>query len=189
MKKKSIILIALLAIFVGNAHAQWFDFSNNRRASIGLNLGVVGYDLTPQGLDKNIADLGWGINFSIMGLYVDFLYQNPQHRYDRTITQQSYPDQTALTINVGYQIPVLHWLFLTPVIGYSNETFGKTLGNTIGVDSENHRIYHDYVRDRIDNHFNYGVGLMVRPFEFLEIGAMATSHALYGTISFSGNAK
>ena len=76
MKKKSIILIALLAIFVGNAHAQWFDFSNNRRASIGLNLGVVGYDLTPQGLDKNIADLGWGINFSIMGLYMDFLYQN-----------------------------------------------------------------------------------------------------------------
>lgn len=189
MKKKSIILIALLAIFVGSAQAQWFDFSNNRRASVGLNLGVVGYNLTPQGIDPNIADFGWGINFSLLGIYLDFIYQNPQHRWDRTITQIEYPDQTALAINLGYQIPVLPWLFVTPVVGYSNDTWGRTLGNSIGVDSDIYRIYHDYVRDGINNHFNYGVGLMVRPVEFLEIGVMGTSHALYGTVSFSGNAK
>ncbi len=189
MTKKSILLMALLILLVGSVKAQWFDFSKNQRASIGLNLGYVGYDLNGSGINKEYAGFGFGANLSFAGLYLDFIYQNPEHRWDRKITFNEYPDHTALTINVGYQIPVLPWLFLTPVIGYSNETWGRTIGNSIGVDSENHRIYHDYVRDGINNHFNYGAGLMVRPIEFLEIGAMATSHAIYGTISFSSNFK
>lgn len=187
--KKVALFVVLFTMMTFSAKAQWFDFSNNHRASIGLNLGVVGYDFTSQGLDKNIANFGFGANVSVAGVYVDFIYQNPEHRWDRKVTQQEYPDQTALTINLGYQIPVLSWLYVTPLIGYSNETWGRTLGNSIGVDSESHSIYHDYERDRIDNHFNYGVGLMFRPIEAFEIGAVATSHALYGTISVSSNLK
>lgn len=189
MTKKSILLVAMLALLVGTAKAQWLNLSNNQRASIGLNLGVVGYNLNSQGLDKSIANFGIGANVSFAGIYLDFIYQNPEHRWDRKITQQEYPDQTALTINLGYQIPVLSWLYVTPLIGYSNETWGRTLGNSIGVDTESHSIYHDYVRDRINNHFNYGVGVMFRPIEVIEIGAVATSHALYGTISVSGDFK
>ena len=187
--KKVALFVVLFTMMTFSAKAQWFDFSNNHRASIGLNLGVVGYDFTSQGLDKNIASFGFGANVSVAGVYVDFIYQNPEHRWDRKITEQEYPDQTALTINLGYQIPVLSWLYVTPLIGYSNETWGRTLGNSIGVDSESHSIYHDYERDRIDNHFNYGLGLMFRPIEAFEIGAVATSHALYGTISVSSNLK
>ena len=194
--KKSILIAAVLLLAVGSAKAQWFDFSNNQRASIGFNLGVVGYDLTSHGddknvtgFDKNIAGFGTGVNLSFMGLYLDFIYQSPEHRWDRKVTQAEYDDHTALAINVGYQVPVLSWLFVTPVVGYSNETWGKTLGNSIGVDSESHSIYHDYKRTDIKNHFNYGLGLMFRPVDFLEIGAMATSHAIYGTISYSASAK
>ena len=187
--KKSILIAAVLLLAVGSAKAQWFDFSNNQRASIGFNLGVVGYDLTSQGIEKNVAGFGTGVNLSFMGLYLDFIYQSPEHRWDRKVTQAEYDDHTAIAINVGYQVPVLPWLFVTPVIGYSNETWGKTLGNSIGVDSENHRIYHDYKRTDIENHFNYGLGLMFRPADFIEIGAMATSHAIYGTISYSASAK
>lgn len=190
MNKKSIVFIVMLALMSFSAKAQWFDFSNNQRASIGINLGVVGYDFSPQGgLDKNIANFGMGANISIMGLYLDFIYQDPSHRWDKIITLEEYPDQTALTINVGYQIPVLSWLYLTPVIGYSNETWGRTLGNSIEVQPESYSIYHKYVQDDINNHFNYGMGLMLRPVEFVEIGAMATSHAIYGTLSLSTNGK
>ena len=189
MRKKTVLLVAMLALFVGSANAQWFDFSNNRRASIGVNLGVVGYDLTSQSVEKNLSGFGTGINLSISGLYLDFIYQSPQHRWDRHVTQAEYDDHTALAINVGYQIPVTSWLYVTPLIGYSNETTGKTLGNSIGIDVERRSIYHEYKRLTMENHFNYGVGLMFRPIEMLEIGAVASSHAIYGTISFSSNFK
>lgn len=185
MKKKSIILFALLALTVGSAKAQWFDFSQNLTdASVGVNVGVVGYHFDGQ-IDKTYADLGVGASISLLGLYLDFIYQSPEHKWDRTVTQEEYPDNTALTINVGYKIPVLPWLNITPVIGYSNETYGRTLGNTIGVDTENHKIYHDYVRDGIFSHFNYGAGLSVRPISWLEIGGVCTAHALYGNLSFN----
>ena len=183
MKKKSIILLTLLALTVGSVKAQWFDFSQNMTdVTIGLNLGVVGYHFDGQ-IDKTYAGLGGGVSFSLLGVYMDFMYQSPEHKWDRTVTMDEYPDQTALTINVGYKIPVLPWLNLTPMIGYSNETYGRTLGNSIGVDTENHSIYHDYVRDGVFNHFNYGAGLSVKPINWLEIGGVCTSHAVYGNIS------
>lgn len=189
MTKKPILLVAFMALAIGSAKAQWFDFSNNVRASIGVNIGTVGYKLDSQGIDKNLTGFGTGINLSLAGIYLDFIYQSPEHRWDRHVTQAEYNDHTALAINVGYQIPVQPWLFLTPMIGYSNVTTGKTIGNSIGVDVERRRIYHDYKRETIENYFNYGVGLTLRPFGFLEIGAVATSHALYGTLSFSAGKK
>ena len=183
MKKKSIILFTLLVLTVGSVKAQWFDFSRNMTdVTIGLNLGVVGYHFDGQ-IDKTYAGLGGGVSFSLLGVYMDFMYQSPEHKWDRTVTMDEYPDQTALTINVGYKIPVLPWLNLTPMIGYSNETYGRTLGNSIGVDSENYSIYHDYVRDGIFNHFNYGAGLSVKPISWLEIGGVCTAHAVYGNLS------
>ena len=185
MKKKTILVVAALLLLVGNMKAQVFDFSQNLKdCTIGLNLGSVGYDFNGH-IDKTYAGFGVGASISILGVYIDFIYQNPEHRYDRTITFAEYPDHTALTINVGYKIPVTPWMNLTPMIGYSNETSGATLGNSIGVESESHRIYHDYRRDAIYNHFNYGVGLSFKPFSMLEIGGVVTSHAVYGNISFN----
>lgn len=185
MKKKTIILLALFALTFSSAKAQFMDFSQNATDfTVGFNLGVVGYDFNGQ-LDKNIADFGAGVSLSVIGIYLDFIYQSPEHKWDRTITQTEYPDQTALTINAGYKIPVLPWLNLTPVVGYSNETKGRTLGNSIGVDSEAHSIYHDYVADEIFSHFNYGVGLSVKPIKWIEIGGVCTSHAVYGNVSLN----
>ncbi len=187
--KKVALFAVMFSLMTLSGKAQWFDFSNNRRASIGGNLGVVGYDLTSKSVEKNLSGFGTGINLSISGLYLDFIYQSPQHRWDRHVTQAEYDDHTALAINVGYQIPVTSWLYVTPLIGYSNETTGKTIGNSIGIDVQRRSIYHEYKRLTMENHFNYGVGLMFRPIEMLAIGAVASSHALYGTISFSSNFK
>ena len=71
------------------------------------------------------------------------------------------------------------------MVGYSNETVGKTSVSILEI--EDKELVHKYTRTYIDNFFNYGLGLMIRPVEFIEIGAVATSHAIYGTISYSSN--
>ena len=188
--KKVVLIAVLFSMVTLSAKAQWFDFSQNAYdATVGVNLGMVGYHMGNSQAEKNLAGFGFGVSASLVGFYADFIYQNPEHRWDRKVTQVEYDDHTALAINVGYQIPVSSWLYVTPLIGYSNETTGKTLGNSIGIDVERRSIYHEYKRLTMENHFNYGVGLMFRPIEMLEIGAVASSHAIYGTISFSSNFK
>lgn len=184
--KKIALFVVLFAMMAGSVKAQWFDFSNNIRASIGLNLGCVGYQFHPQGarLDKEYAGFGVGACLSVGGVYLDFIYQNPEHRYAKVEPNQSdWNDHTALTINAGYQIPVLSWLFVTPLVGYSNETTGLT--KAYDVTAEDNSIVHKYVREHIYHHFNYGLGLTLRPLQWVEIGAVATTHAIYGNISFS----
>ena len=188
--KKSIILLALFALTMGTAKAQWFDFAYSRNnASIGLNLGVVGYHLGQGSIDKTYAGLGIGANLTLSGVYLDFISQSPEHRWNSKVSPVVYHDHTALTINLGYKVPVTHWLFITPMIGYSNETTGLTDCSTINVDYERRSIYHDYKRQTIDNHFNYGVGLSLKLFNYIEIGGVCTSHAVYGSIALSSNNK
>ena len=182
MKKLS-FLVVLFSIISFNAQAQLFDFSNNDRdASIGFNIGAVGYHFNGK-IDKTYTGLGFGASFSIKGIYIDCIYQGPEHRYSHKVAPQLYPDHTALTINLGYKLPVTSWLNITPLIGYSNETQGWTDCSTINIDYENHSVYHDYDREHIQSHFNYGVGISVKPIKMLEIGGVCTAHAVYGNIS------
>lgn len=174
----------MLALMTYSAKAQWFDFSQNRNdASIGFNAGVVGYHFGNGQIDKTYANFGWGASISLLGVYVDFIYQRPEHKWGNKITPDIYYDHTALTINIGYKIPVTSWLNVKPLIGYSNETMGWTDCSTVNVDYENHSIYHDYKCETINSHFNYGVGLSVKPISWLEIGGVCTAHAVYGNLS------
>lgn len=184
--KKTALIALLLSLMTIHAKAQWFDFSqNDYDVTVGVNVGAVGYDFNGSSIDKTFADLGVGVSASFLGVYVDFIYQSPEHRWGNKIEQMVYDDHSALTINAGYKIPVLPWLTLIPMIGYSNETTGKTDCSTINVDYENHSIYHDYDVEHRFNHFNYGAGLSVKVIDWLEIGGVCTSHAVYGNISFN----
>lgn len=186
MNKRSFIIVALLAMMSLSVKAQWFDFSENMQdATIGVNIGAVGYHFNGKNIDNTYTGVGFGLSVSLAGVYVDFIHQQPEHRWDRTITAEEYDDHTALTINAGYKIPVTSWLNLIPLVGYSNETKGRTIGNSIGVDSDSYSIYHDYERDEIYHHFNYGVGLSGKPIDWLEIGAVCTAHAIYGNVSLN----
>lgn len=181
--KKVALFAVLFSLMTISAKAQWFDFSNNHRASIGFNAGVVGYNLEKGGINSELADFGIGGSLSIEGCYIDFIYQQPEHRYSNEVGVPDWDDHTALAINMGYQLPVLPWLFLTPMIGYSNQTTGTTFANQIS--AENSSIVHKYEKQTIEHHFNYGVGLTLRPIKWVEIGAVATAHAVYGNIALS----
>lgn len=188
MKKKTIILFALLALMVGSAKAQWFDFSNNYRASVGLNLGVVGYhfDISDGIEHKDYANFGYGVSLSIAGIYIDFMRQTPEHKFSSQVGVSNWENEhSAFTINLGYQIPVLNWLYVTPLVGYSNESCGVTYANDIQLG--NRKLIHKYkpYEGKKYHHFNYGLGVMVVPFRHVGIGGTITSHAVYGSISFN----
>ena len=184
MKKLAIIAV-LLTAFTFSAKAQMFDFSRNSDDfCIGFNAGVVGYDFNNGKLDKNIAGFGLGASISVRGIYVDFIYQKPEHQWGKKFTE-IYDDHTALTINAGYKIPVTYWLSVTPLVGYSNETFGETDCATVDLEQDNRSFFHTYKANERFDHFNYGLGLSFKPFEFLEFGGVCTSHAVYGNISLN----
>ena len=113
----------MLSLFAFSAKAQLFDFTNNLTdATIGFNIGAVGYDFANGHIDKTYNGFGGGMSISILGVYLDFIYQSPEHKWGNKISPEVYHDHTALTINAGYKIPVTSWLNLTPLIGFSNET-------------------------------------------------------------------
>jgi hypothetical protein len=182
--KKLAIFAVLLSMMTISAQAQWFDFSENtNRAVVGFNTGLVGFKnvtsstaLLPE--TWNLSDIGVGVSVAIMGVYVDFVYVSPDHRFDSHVIMGNWDDHSAMTLNVGYQIPIYrNYVFITPMIGYCRATTGYTEGNNIGFDVEAKSIYHKYTAVNKYNDFNYGAGLTVAPCKWFEINLNCTAHA------------
>lgn len=188
--KKIAIFAVLLSMMTISAQAQWFDFSENtNRAAFGLNTGLVGYkNVTDLASAEtwNFSDVGVGVSVAIAGVYVDFIYVNPDHRFDSHIVMGNWDDHSALTINAGYQIPIYkNYVFITPMIGLSRVTTGYTEGNNIGIEVESESIYHKYVATWHRNDFNYGAGLTIVPCKWFEINASCTAHAATLGVGFN----
>ena len=185
MNKKSILLVALLAMVSFSVKAQWFNFSENqKRAVIGFHAGLVGYNDVNGINDMKLTDMGVGVSLNVLGVYADFLYVSPDHMYDSHVVQTNWEDHDAFVINVGYQIPIYqNYVFITPVIGWSRVSTGITEGNNIGVDPERRSIFHKYHSTWHRNDFNYGGVLTVAPSKYFEINAAFTAHAAYAGIA------
>ena len=183
MKTKLIILFVLLAFAGSAANAQWFDLANNnKRLSVGLHLGQAG-------LNTDYAGFGFGAGVSVFGFYIDALVSGPQHENDKHVSDILWEDDEAFTISVGYQIPVLPWLRIAPIIGYCQTNYGLTDASTVNIhvdaDSRHGSIYHDYYPQKRFHYFNYGGGLFVQPFKYVELYAIGTVRAIYGGIGIS----
>ena len=185
--KKGFIMMALVVMAAG-AHAQWLDFSqNSNRYGIGFHLGQVG-------LGCRYDDFGAGASINAWGVYVDFAKAGPEHKYDRHVTNTLYNDSVAWTLSLGYQIPILPWLRLMPVVGYCQTNAGLTDATTVNVDVDTETssasIYHDYdvTPGSRKHYFNIGAGIAVRPIKWIDIYAVGTMHAIYGGISLNLNA-
>ena len=188
--KKVALFAVLFTLMTLSAKAQWFDFSeNDDRAVVGINTGLVGYrNVSDLGNAEtwDFADVGVGGSIVIAGVYVDFVYVNPDHRFDSHIIMGNWDDHSALTLNAGYQIPIYKdYVFITPMIGLSRVTTGYTEGNNIGIDTESQSIYHKYTATWHRNDFNYGAGLTVVPCKWFEINATCTAHAASLGVGFN----
>ena len=190
---KKVFTIIALALIAFSANARSFDFDDNgRRFEVGFNFGQVGrsgFMPFKQSDNNPYARFGWGVNAVIGGVYVDFAWASPQHKFDSHITDELYHDNEAFCINAGYQIPITYWLRIMPVAGYSQTNDGITDGSSINISTSDSSIslYHDYdVTPGTRVHqFNYGIGLSIQPLSFLVINAVATNHALYGGIALA----
>lgn len=183
--KKLIVLIALISATVSVSAQQMFDFdSNNGRFEAGFNFGQAG-SFTPY------ARLALGANVTIYGVYVDFLKAEAQHKYYNAdeISDVQWNDTVAYCINVGYQIPILNWLRVMPLVGYAQTNEGITDGSKLRVESEENsfHLYHPYkVTDGTRTHyFNYGGGVSIQPLKWFSINLVATRTALYGGIGIN----
>ena len=185
---KKLLLIAALMAVAMSASAQWFDFSNNKgHFDLGFHLGQVG-------IGCPYTSLGFGASLNVYGVYVDFISAGPEYKYDNHIEtgpEAKVPDATTMTASIGYQIPVLSWLRIMPLIGFSRTTKGYTDFSTINAETtsgENYvdvQLYHDYITEHSWNSFNFGGGLVIQPVKWVSIYGVYTTHSIYGGISVS----
>lgn len=179
---KKTIVIAMLMAAVASASAQWFDFSNNKnRFDLGVNLGMTG-------LKCNYQAFTWGASLNVYGVYVDFLYGAPAHKYDNHVVPVMYNDTSITSINIGYQIPVLPWLRVMPIVGHCHTNAGLTDATTVNVevtDDYSAEMYHDFNVTSRRHYFNYGCGLIIQPIRWFNLYAVYSRQAVYGGLGIS----
>ena len=175
MKTKIILFAVLLAIVGNSANAQLFDLASNKdRLTVGFQLGSAG-------VNTDYGGFAWGVSASLVGVYLDFLIAGPQHQNDKHVNNILWQDDEAFTINVGYQIPVLPWLRVAPIIGYCQTNYGLTDMSTVNIhidpNARRGSIYHSY--------YHYGAGLFLQPFRYIELYGVYTARSIYGGISLN----
>lgn len=191
MKKVLSLIVAIIYTVCTYAQAgggaalekeyQLFDFSlNASRLEAGITAGQVG-SFTDR------ARFGLGAYAMYNGFYLDFIKADPQHKYDSHLTEEQYHDNAAFSIHAGYQIPILKWLRIMPLAGYTQTNEGVTDGKSLNYDYDSDggsSWYHDYTvtpGSRL-HYFNYGAGLSVQPSKWFSINLIASRYALYGGI-------
>ena len=179
--KRYFISLVLLFVTVC-AHAQLFDFSsNNNRYEIGMNFGQMASN-------TQYARFGMGMNALAWGVYLDFNMTVPQHKFDGEFSDTLWDDDEFLNINLGYQIPILSWLRVMPLLGYAQTNEGITDASTINIEigsegeSNAASISHKYTvtpGSRV-HYFNYGGGVSIQPLKWFSINLVYTRYAVYG---------
>ena len=177
--KRYIISLVLLFVTVC-AHAQLFDFSsNNNRYEIGLNLGQMAFN-------TQYARFGMGMNTFAWGVYLDFNMTAAQHKFDRKFSDTQWDDDEFFNINLGYQIPILSWIRVMPLLGYAQTNEGITDASTFninpGEELSSTSIYHTYTVTPGSHvhYFNYGGGVSIQPLKWFSINFAYTRYAIYG---------
>ena len=177
--KRLIISLVLLSVSVC-AHAQLFDFSsNNNRYEVGMNFGQMAFN-------TQYARFGVGLNTLAWGVYLDFNMTAAQHKFDRKFSDTQWNDDEFFNINLGYQIPILSWIRIMPLVGYAQTNEGITDASTFninpGEELSSTSIYHTYTvtpGSRV-HYFNYGGGVSIQPLKWFSINFAYTRFAVYG---------
>ena len=132
------------------------------------------------------ARFGLGMNMLAWGVYLDFNMTTPQHKFDRKFSDTQWNDDEFFNINLGYQIPILSWIRIMPLIGYAQTNEGITDASTFNINSgeelSSTSIYHTYTvtpGSRVHS-FNYGGGVSIQPLKWFSINFAFTRYVVYG---------
>ncbi len=176
MKALLTVAVLLAGIFAGTGVSA--QGTNAKTLEIGVTLGQVGSF-------TDIARFGIGASVSFAGAYVDFLHANPRHKYFSYDVDARWDDNEAFCINAGYQIQILPWLRILPLVGYAQTNEGVTDGTSSYYSGDESGSWvHPYtVTPGSRNHyFNYGGGISIHPVKYFSVNLIATRRAIYGGI-------
>lgn len=179
------LIITIAAAFVCiSASAQTFDFSSNKdRYEVGLTFGSAGHTTPRQEYSLGANVLAWGV-------YFHMIKGGPQHRFDNSVKDVQWNDTVALNLDLGYQIPILNWLRVMPILGYCQTNEGITDGSQLKVSFDSDgadSIYHPYkvTPGTREHYFNFGGGFSIQPCKWFSINAVYSRYAVYGGFSLN----
>lgn len=177
MKKIFLAMVILLGSVTANAQ-NWFPVADVNAHHFGF--GIQGGSL---GMGKEVTRAAFGANFLAYGIYLDCLYASPQHRSDPKMAV--WDDNSGFSIHLGYQVPILEWLRIIPIIGYAEVSKGTTDGTDYNYEysTSSHRwiINNKYTKTWKDGGFDAGGSLVVNvgPVNIFVTGTMCS---VYGGI-------
>ena len=175
--KKTILVLAILLGSI-SANAQWLPVGevNFKHYGVGFQAGALG-------LGKEVTRFAIGANVLAYGVYMDFLYSAPQHAHDPKVTL--WDDNSGYAIHVGYQIPILTFLRVIPIIGYAEVNKGITDGTKYSYDysvtDKRWVINNEYTKTWDDGGFDAG-GSVVLNIGKVNVFVTGTMSSVYGGV-------
>ena len=176
MKKTILALVILFSCITANA--QWFPFGE-----VNVNHYGIAFQGGALGLGKDVTRAAFGANLLVYGVYLDALYASPQHRNDPKMSV--WDDNSAFSIHLGYQIPVLEFLRIIPFAGYANFSKGVTDGRDYSYEysttSKRWMVNNKYTKDWQKGYFDAGGSIVINlgPVNIFLTGTMCS---VYGGI-------
>ena len=118
IKMRIIVSLIILNLFCSTLNAKkWFD--TNKNLSLGVMYGKIG-------ASEEISQNAWGLNLQIFGLYFDCMGKPRKHGNDVAIDK--WKETEAVSYHFGYQIPIVEYVRIIPIIGYYSVKTGTTDG-------------------------------------------------------------
>lgn len=178
--KRTLLTILLAICSIVAVNAQYFDLSLNQgRYEAGINLSQVATNTKYSRLTLGGSMMAWGV-------YLDITTALPQHRYDNTVSDTKWNDDKAVLINAGYQVPILKWFRVMPLVGYMQTNEGITDASKLNVEADDTSItlYHPYkvTPGTRTHYFNFGGGISVQPLKWFSINLIYTRYSIQGGI-------
>lgn len=182
--KRTLLTILLAICSIVAANAQYFDLSLNQgRYEVGINLSQVATTTKYSRLTLGGSVMAWGV-------YLDMTTALPQHRYDNTVSDTKWNDDKVFLIHAGYQLPVLKWLRIMPLVGYMQTNEGITDASKLKAEANDDTtvtLYHPYKvtpGSRI-HYLDFGGGISVQPLKWFSINLIYTRYSIQGGIGIS----
>ena len=176
MKNICFLLVAFFVSMSKNAQLLQGDgLLENKGGSIGFIGGAVGINDDP-------SAPALGLNGTIYGIYIDFLFW-PRAHANSTDVDKHENEKQAISAHIGYQIPLLKWLSIIPIAGYTQVENGTTDGSH-WKSSSSSGIVNSYVVDEDNKGFDFGGILVFNISKSVRVYATGTTRAVYGGIGF-----
>lgn len=177
LMKKTVLSLAILFSCL-TASAQWFPFAdvNFGHAGIAFQGGALG-------LGKEVTRAAFGANLLVYGVYIDALYAGPQHKHDPKL--DTWDDNNAISVHLGYQIPIIEYVRIIPIVGYAQVSKGITDGTDYNVEystsSRSWLVNNKYTKTWKEGYFDAGGSIVVNigPANIFLTGTMCS---VYGGI-------